>query len=304
MKMERKIILPGMDAASVRKEIGDFAIGYCTDMEKSGYVIGLSGGIDSTASAAIIGRSFQEYNLGKSPSEQLELVGYILPSSTNNSEDEVDGCSIAKRLGIRHEVIGLNGIINAHLQATPGLGVYDRGNMESRIRANILSTRAAVEGKLIAGTGNKDEDSGIGYYTLFGDGAVHISPIGNLSKRLVRDMATYLGFGDVANREPTAGLEPGQTDFGDLGYSYGFVELLTNGLEQGFTPSELVAHSSVVSLAGEQMGRFKQKFGSDKFETVEAMVVDFLRRNEGAKKKVQLISPTVAPVSLSYGPNY
>ena len=76
----------------------------------------------------------------------------------------------------------------------------------------------------VIGTGNRDEDYGVGYYTLFGGGAVHLSPIGNLPKRMVREMAAYLGFDDLAERVSTAGLEPGQTCFKDLG-----CDLLTHG---------------------------------------------------------------------------
>jgi NAD+ synthase len=84
--------------------------------------------------------------------------------------------------------------------------IFHKGNMIARVRANVLSTKAATEKKIVAGTGNKDEDFGIGYYTLFGDGAVHLSPIGGLSKRLVREMASFLGLGGhIVNRVPTAG---------------------------------------------------------------------------------------------------
>jgi len=170
----------------------------------------------------------------------------------------------------------------------------------SRVRANILSTAAAIENKLVAGTGNKDEDFGIGYYTLFGDGAVHISPIGGLSKRLVREMATYLGFGDLANREPTAGLEPGQTDFGDLGYSYDLVELLSCGLEQGLNHQELRKHSVIKAMIERDMGVYTKKYGRSKFTAVDAMVDDYLGRHKIALHKAKIISPAIAPVSLQF----
>ena len=213
----------------VRKEIGDFVIGHCVKFGKTGYVIGLSGGVDSTACAAVINRRFHEHNT--TSGSKLELVGYILPSNTNKPEDTRDGISVAERLGIRYEVIPIDGITQAHVAATPSVteSIYHKGNLMSRIRANILSTTAALENKLVAGTGNKDEDFGIGYYTLFGDGAVHISPIGNLSKRLVRQIACYFGFEEIAKRIPTAGLEPGQTDYKDLGYDYDVVELVSEG---------------------------------------------------------------------------
>ncbi|MEK6905683.1 MAG: NAD(+) synthase [Nanoarchaeota archaeon] len=298
--MEKEIKLPYMDAEKVRTEIGDFVIRNLVEKGKIGCVMGLSGGVDSTSSAAIINRSFREYNAANNT--VLELVGYILPSSTNKPEDARDGISVANRLGIRYEVIPIDGITQAHISATPAVAqsIYHKGNLMSRIRANILSTAAALENKLVAGTGNKDEDFGIGYYTLFGDGAVHLSPIGGLSKRLVREMATYLGFGNLANREPTAGLEPGQTDFGDLGYSYDLVELLSCGAEQGLTDCELRRHSAVKSLIERDMGLYVKKFGKPKFTAVDYVVDDYFRRHKIALQKAKIISPAIAPVSLQF----
>ncbi|MBT4446294.1 NAD(+) synthase [archaeon] len=301
--MRSRIRLPTMDAEYVRQEIGDKVIDFCRGTRKSGLVIGLSGGVDSTVSGGIISSRFAEYNntvAGKA--HPLELVGYILPSSTNNPADAEDGIDVAKRLGIRHEVIDIEGITRAHMGTDPRIAesVYHKGNMMSRIRANILSTQGALEGKLVAGTGNKDEDFGIGYYTLFGDGAVHISPIGELSKRLVCEMADYLGFPDIAKRVPTAGLEPGQTDFGDLGYSYGFVELLSCGLEQGYSRADLVNDPVVNLVAGKDRAEYATLFGESKFSDTTSMIDDMLHRHRGAAKKVSLISPTVVPVTLQY----
>jgi len=297
--MEKEIKMPYMDAEKVRMEIGDFALSYCLDARKTGYVIGLSGGVDSTASAAIIKRRFNEHNAMYNTN--LELVGYILPSSTNKPEDARDGLSVAQGLGIRHKVIPIDTITEANLAAIPAArNIYHKGNLMSRVRANILSTAAAVENKLVAGTGNKDEDFGIGYYTLFGDGAVHISPIGGLSKRLVREMAVYLGFSDLAHREPTAGLEPNQTDFGDLGYSYDLVELLSCGVEQGLTDSELRNHSAVNAMIKRDIGAYQQRFGKSKFTAVDEVVDNFFRRHETALQKAKLVSPAIAPITLQY----
>jgi NAD+ synthetase len=178
---------------------------------------------------------------------------------------------------------------------------FDKGNLMSRIRANILSTKAATEKKTLLGTGNKDEDFGIGYYTLFGDGAVHMSPIGALPKRLVREMARYLGFRDLADRIPTAGLEPGQTDFKDLGYGYDLVEIVTEGYAQGIQKNQLMAHSQVAPLARAQMQQYETLYGVTKFQCVDDMVNDILRRHERvALPKAQIVHPPIAPVTLRY----
>jgi NAD+ synthase len=214
---ERKIILPTMDAEKVAKEIGDFVIDIVKSHNKTGCVMGLSGGVDSTVVASLIKRAFDNTN--------YELVGYVLPSSVNNPKDAEDGINVAEKLGLRYYVRPIEEIVKGYRFTNPNAFTTDpknkfhRGNMMSEIRAGVLHLEGALERKSVAGTGNKDEDFGIGYYTLFGDGAVHFSPIGGLSKRLVREMARYLGFNDLANREPDAGLEVGETDFKALGYS-------------------------------------------------------------------------------------
>jgi NAD+ synthase len=182
--LEKKIKLAEMDNEQVADEIGDFVINTVLNNRATGCVIGLSGGVDSTTTAALIKRAFDEYNTAR-PDKPLELVGYMLSTETNIPEDATDGKKVAERLGIRYEMYNIEDIVKAHRHINHEAFVkdFDKGNMISRVRANVLSTKAATEKKVLAGTGNKDEDFSIGYYTLFGDGAVHMSPIGNLPKR-------------------------------------------------------------------------------------------------------------------------
>jgi hypothetical protein len=165
------------------------------------------------------------------------------------------------------------------------------GNLTSEIRAVVLHTKAATENKAVIGTGNRDEDCGVAYYTLFGDGAVHMSPIGNLPKRLVREMAGYLGFEDLAGRVSTAGLEPGQTSFKDLGCDYEFAELVLNGLDQGLRAEELAVHGQVVTCAHQQMEKYAQWYGAPKFTSVEALVCEIIQRHEIALLKAEIVNP-------------
>lgn len=297
----KKIRLPYMEPKTTANEIGDFVLERVLSAGASGCAIGLSGGVDSTASAAIIKRAFDAHN--KSGVPDLELVGYILPSGTNGHADTEDGKIVAERLGIRYEIHNIEPLVTAHELTNPEAlsDKYHRGNLTSRIRANILSTKAATEGKLLAGTGNRDEDYGIGYYTLFGDGAVHFSPIGGLSKRLVREMASYLGFDDLAHRTPTAGLEPGQTDFKDLGYEYNLVELVIEGIDQGIPPKDLAVHPQIVPEFERQQESYAQSFGMPKYQDTDEMISDILRRHTIAEAKVRIVSPPVAPVTLRYG---
>lgn len=293
--LEDRIKLAGMDPELVSREIGDFIVQTMLNIGATGGVIGLSGGVDSTTTAALTNNAFSRYNSG-SPKKELQLIGYILPSATNAPEDEQDGVKVARRLGIEYHVLDIEPVALAYRATNPEafLRGFDKGNLMSRIRANILSTKAATERKLVIGTGNKDEDYGIGYYTMFGDGAVHLNPIGALPKRLVREMAQYMGFPDIAYREPTAGLEKGQTDAKDLGYNYDAVEIVLEGLDQGFKPYQLPRHSQVVETIGPQLDVY------GKFMSVDDAVEDILKRHRGALGKAEIIHPPIAPVTLWY----
>ena len=300
----KSIKLATMDCKQVCEEIGDFVVGAVLETGSTGCVIGLSGGVDSSMAAALIKTGFDRHNSGLAPRDQaLELVGYILPSRLNPTRDEADAEAVAKYLGIRYETHHIEKLVESFQLTNPEASEskFHKGNMISRIRANVLSTKAATERKILAGTGNRDEDFGIGYYTLFGDGAVHLSPIAGMPKRLVREMAAFLGLDkQIIQREPTAGLEPGQSDFKDLGYDYDAVELITEGLGQGFSKEELGRHEQIVALVEKQIKQYKKAYGKTRFASVEAVVADVLERHRQAAKKMEIIHPPTPCITLTY----
>ncbi len=297
----KPIKLARMDCKQVCEEIGDFVIEAVLETGSIGCVIGLSGGVDSSTAAALIKTGFDRHNTQKN--QELELLGYILPSGINRTQDEMDAESVAKYLGIRYEIHRIEKLVESYKSINPEAfdSHFHKGNMISRIRANVLSTKAATENKILAGTGNKDEDFGIGYYTLFGDGAVHISPIAGLPKRLVREMAAYLSLDkQIIHREPAAGLEPGQSDFKDLGFDYDVVELVTEGLDQGFSKEALGKHEQIVARVESQIKQYKKTYGRALFTSVEEIVADVLKRHQQARGKMKIIHPPTPRITLSY----
>lgn len=291
----KQIKLAQVDTEKVANEIINFILYTTKKNNVTGAVLGISGGVDSTTVAALANCAYRGTG--------LELVGYMLPTKVNNPADTLDGRRVAERLGIRYEVQELQPIVDAFKYTNPEAfeTAFNAGNLISRIRANVLNTKSATERKILLGTGNRDEDFGIGYYTLFGDGAVHCSPIGDLPKRLVREMARHLGFEDLADRIPTAGLEPGQTDFGDLGYSYDLVELVGEGLRQGFNRNELLKHPQVLAQAEKEVCDYADTFGTLKFNEGVDAVEDVLYRHDNmAIPKAELICPKIGPITLRY----
>ncbi|MEE4265203.1 MAG: NAD(+) synthase [Desulfobacteraceae bacterium] len=295
------IKLPRIDCETVSREIGDFIIESVLAVGATGCVMGLSGGVDSSTTAALINKAFAGYN--QKNDTPLELVGYILPTRINKQADIRDAETLARALGIRYEILSIENPVEAFKSTNPEAFEvnYHRGNLISRVRANVLSTKAATEHKILAGTGNRDEDFGIGYYTLFGDGAVHLSPIAGLSKRLVREMALFLGLDEtIVQRVPTAGLEPGQSDFKDLGYDYDVVELVTEGLDQGFTERQLADHPQVAPLVEKQIAHHRSLYGDPRLDAVEKVIADIQRRHLTAMGKVKIVHPPTPQISLIY----
>lgn len=294
MERRKKIELKQINYEKVADKIGDFIVKQITDIGYSGGVMGISGGVDSTVVAALTKKAFDSYNFYNQ--EKLELVGYLMPSKINSPLDLKDGLKVVERLGVRYEVVEIQSLVDAYsiLDSETAGNDFEKGNLMSEIRALVLHRKSALEKKLVVGTGNHDEDFGVGYYTLFGDGAVHMSPISGLSKRNVRGIARFLGFEDLADRISTAGLELGQTDFGDLGYSYDFVELVSAGKSYGFSESELRKHEQVKELFEKEKLQCREMYGKVKFENLDEALNDLFFRNKIAKAKAKIIcSPSL-----------
>jgi NAD+ synthase len=300
--LEDKIKLARMDPELVANQIGDFIIEEVLRTNANGCVLGLSGGVDSSTTAALAKRAFDKYNKNHKD-KPLELVGYMLPSHTNHPDDTKDGIRVAELLGLRYELHSIQPLVEPYITSCPETVNcnYHKGNLIAEVRATVLHRKGATENKLVIGTGNKDEDFGVGYYTLFGDGAVHLSPIGPLPKRLVREIGSYLGLPeDIVNRVPTAGLEPGQTDFKDLGYYYETAELVMEGLRQSFTKEQLINHEQVKAYYAKDADDYKKFYGKPKFDTTQQVVDDILARNERAMNKSRVIHPPMPKITLEY----
>ncbi len=91
-------------------------------------------------------------------------------------------------------------------------------------------------------------------------------------------------------RPPSAGLEPGQTDYGDLGYNYSTVEIVIEAIGQGTTMQDLLKH-----LIDKQT-----KYNTVKFRDLVDVVLDIISRNLVAKSKATIIHPPIAKVTLEY----
>jgi len=223
-----------------KEELVEEVINMTRGTGAEGGVVGLSGGIDSTTTAYLTKYAFDSYNALHPEEKALRLYGVIMPSRANDSKDEKDGIRVAELLGIERFVIPIEPLAEKFVEALGIVNDYDRGNLYSETRAVILSRISAMKNVRIMGTGNRDEDYVLGYFTKRGDGAVDNNILGMLPKRLVRELARELGAPEeLVKRTPTAGLWAGQTDEGELGYDYYTAEKVQNGYDQGMSAEEI-----------------------------------------------------------------
>jgi NAD+ synthase len=221
----------------------------------SGVVVGLSGGVDSALAAALAARA-----LGRGRVHAL-----LLPYRTSSPESLADARLVAEALAISCQEIDISPMVDAYFAAEPDADAVRRGNKMARERMTILFDQSKKRGGLVLGTSNKAEIL-LGYTTVFGDNASSLNPLGDLYKRQVRQLSSYLELPRrVVDKTPSADLRPGQTDEADLGFSYELAdEVLHLLFDMGFRPDEVVEQGYEAAVVQrivqlEQANRFKRR---------------------------------------------
>ena len=197
-----------------------------TASKTTGYVLGISGGIDSAVAATLLVRA-----IGAD-----RVTGLFLPSPTTPKADYADVNTLCAWLGIALHTHPLDSILCAY-QEICNENRHTWGNLTSRIRMNILYMYANEHQQLVCGTSNKTEWY-TGYFTKYGDAAADIQPIIHLFKDEIYALARDLGVPPVfIEKAPSAGLYEGQTDEADLHMTYAQLNAALRSLEaSNWTP--------------------------------------------------------------------
>lgn len=189
---------------------------YCEKSKTNGFVIGISGGIDSAVTSTLCALT------GK------RLIVLNLPIKQNQTEFHRSTEHIAwlqkNFKNVETQTVELSDIFKGFEKDLPN-DVQDfltMANVRSRVRMITLYAFASHHKLLVAGTGNKIEDFGIGFYTKYGDGGVDLSPIADLTKTEVYALAAELGIVDsIQKARPTDGLfADNRTDEDQIGATY------------------------------------------------------------------------------------
>ena len=192
------------------EEITLFLKEYLENNHQKMYVLGISGGVDSSLCAALAKKA-----VGKE-----RLLCLIMPIESQKADVD-DALDLVKQLDLNYKIVDATPIYHSYMD---NLGdAFDRstlGNLKARIRMSILYAYAQKNQGLVIGTDNADERY-TGYFTKHGDGAADILPIAHLLKSEVVLATRLLGLSShLAERTPTAGLYEGQTDEKEMGVTY------------------------------------------------------------------------------------
>ena len=229
-----------MDLRSYLAYIEKFLKEYLENNHMDTYVLGISGGVDSSLCAALARNA-----VGK---DRLHCL--ILPINSIK-EDEEDALTLVKDLDLKYDIIDASEAFDSYVKEFARNGIeLDRstlGNLKARMRMSILYAIAQKERGLVIGTDNADERC-VGYFTKYGDGACDILPIAHLVKAEVVEASKILGIrSSLAERVPSAGLYEGQTDEKEMGVSYQDLDAYVLGKEVNETAKKRIQYLEKIS---------------------------------------------------------
>lgn len=205
-----------MDSKKVIQHIVNWLKEYSERSNTSGFVIGISGGIDSAVTSALCALTGRR------------VIALNMPIRQHKTEFDRSGEHIAwlmeKFPNVKGENVELTSVLD-QLEKIYPKDIQDfltMANTRARLRMTTLYAFATRYKMLVAGTGNKVEDFGIGFYTKYGDGGVDLSPIADLYKTEVYELGKELGIpASIQNARPTDGLfADGRTDEDQIGATY------------------------------------------------------------------------------------
>jgi NAD+ synthase len=205
-----------------------------TEIERTGIphaVVGVSGGLDSALSCYLAAEALGPEN----------VLAVRMPYRTSSPDSLEDAQKAIDATGVKSITVEITPMVEPLFERFPEMSSVRRGNVMARARMIVLFDQSAAFNGLVVGTGNKTEIL-LGYTTLYGDSACALNPLGDLYKTQVRQLARDLGLPEsILSKAPSADLWEGQTDEGELGFTYAEVDqLLYLLVDERYTPAECI----------------------------------------------------------------
>ncbi|WP_139959651.1 NAD(+) synthase [Flavicella sediminum] len=227
-----------MNSEKVALYIVNWLKEYATKANVKGFVVGVSGGIDSAVTSTLCAKTGLPTICVEMPIHQAvsqvtraqDHIAQLKENYSNVSDVRVDLTESFETFQTAFATSESNALKDLTL-----------ANTRARLRMTTLYYIAGLNSSLVAGTGNKIEDFGVGFYTKYGDGGVDVSPIADLVKSEVFALGAVLNVPEsIQNAAPTDGLfGDSRTDEDQIGASYDELEIAMQQTKDGVTNTDL-----------------------------------------------------------------
>ena len=246
-----------MQVEKVNTHIVNWLKTYAENAKVNGFVIGISGGVDSAVTSTLCAQTGLKVLCVEMPihqaashvtrgREHIEQLKNKFPNVTSIEADLTSVFESFKKI-VPDDVDSHK--LNLSL-----------ANSRARLRMTTLYYFAGIHGLLVAGTGNKVEDFGVGFYTKYGDGGVDLSPIADLMKSEVYVLGAYLKIPDsILKASPSDGLFGDErTDEDQLGASYDELEWAMKESEAGKSDDDFSGRQKIVFQIYQRLNTINQ----------------------------------------------
>jgi len=234
-----------MQTENITKHIVNWLKDYATKAGVNGFVIGVSGGIDSAVASTLCAET-------DFPVLCLEMPIHQAPNQVTRAQEHIE--QLKGRYDKVHDAqVNLTTVFEEFKTILPNNASSDKvdlslANTRARLRMSTLYYFAGIHGYLVCGTGNKVEDFGVGFFTKYGDGGVDLSPIADLMKSEVYKIGAYLNVPEaILKAKPTDGLfGDSRTDEDQVGASYDELEWAMLMTDEGKTVDDFEGRTKTV----------------------------------------------------------
>ena len=234
-----------IDVEIVTNQIVNWLKAYAELSKMKGFVIGISGGVDSAVTSTLCAKTGY-------PVLCVEMSIHQAENQVSRAKEHIEALKNNFK-NVTSEATNLSELYDVFVKTMPKSDNQVKYNLSlantrARLRMTTLYYFAGIHNYLVIGTGNKVEDFGVGFYTKYGDGGVDLSPIADLMKSDVYALGTYLLIpNSILNAAPTDGLfGDSRTDEEQLGATYDELEWAMNELDKNLVTKQYTEREKTV----------------------------------------------------------